>query len=1034
MTFELRLLGPPAVLLDGQELMLATRKALALLAYLALNGKTPRGELADVLWSDMSEDAARNNLRKELFRLRETPLREALISTGTQLELGADWNVDAQNFLRGCGENDESVLEEYGTLLAGLELTGAARFEEWLSEQRELFAETHAKLLLVRAVRLEGFGDWRGALGARKALLSGDALQESHHREIMRLHWRLGERAAALEVFDAFSEMLRRELGLNPLPETLALLAQIQRGAVEEPAMSIASSGQLPNLLRPPLIGREAAWDWLTERSPGLSLVLGEVGVGKTRLAEDALSQPLTLRGFESAAATPLYPVAEALRARLPRLKTLEPIWRLEVARLLPELLEPGERSPESGADGRARFLEALTRALLIALEPGECVLLDDLHWFDPSSLELIAHLVRRQPELRTVATGRTLELSENAAAQNILLSLERENLLARLSLEGFGEAQTLSLLQSLSGGSARLFARRLHAATGGNPLFTLETLRGLFASGGLQIDDSGAWITDFDSDTTDYTELPIPQSVLELAFSRVTHLGAAVKRLLEVAALADEPFKADDLTQATALSEWESLEALERAVGSQVVRADASGYRFSHDVLRRSVLNQISLERGRLIHRRLADGLIKGSSTVPAHVARHLELGGREAEAVPWHVKAATAAQTIYAHSEARKHYERALEITRNPREAFRVHAALAELELTLLQLDALEAHAAQMLEIAQNLRDGTLETEARLLHAKTSLYRGQYKAALEEAQIIVNNANSDLLPEALTVLSTALIGCGQLQDAEPHLKRVLETAKPSSPLIGEAHALLKEIYRQQGQLERALEQAELARAAHKSLGKHESELTMQAQVGQILRLLGRTSEAIQTLQSSVNQARELGLERVLTVALLLLAEQQIHVEHWAEAELTINEGLLLTRDKMLSREYQLTGMLARVQQRTGHLSKALKTAHRTLEMSEQLGHSIQKAPVFSLLTEINLNLKELSQAETHLSELRNLMLEFASTAYDEHLLLLEGKLLLERGELEAVKAITEKLHGAKLLAQANYRALFNELESRLI
>ncbi|NJK46716.1 MAG: hypothetical protein HC933_22895, partial [Pleurocapsa sp. SU_196_0] len=155
MPLELRLLGAPAVLLDGEAVALATRKALALLAYLALEGVTPRGKLADVLWSDMSEDAARNNLRKELFRLRETPLRDALQVSATKLELSPEVSVDAVRFVHASAIRDESALSMYsGALLEGLELTGATGFEAWLEGKRSVITEARQKLLAARAARL----------------------------------------------------------------------------------------------------------------------------------------------------------------------------------------------------------------------------------------------------------------------------------------------------------------------------------------------------------------------------------------------------------------------------------------------------------------------------------------------------------------------------------------------------------------------------------------------------------------------------------------------------------------------------------------------------------------------------------------------------------------------------------------------------------------------------------------------------------------------------------------------------------------
>ena len=118
---ELSLLGHARVRVNGLEVNFATRKALGLLTYLALEGATTRGKLADLFWSGMDEDAARNNLRKEVFRLRETALREFLEviakgKAGLRLESG-DFRCtmnpieanDAFNRVAGTITNDEQV-------------------------------------------------------------------------------------------------------------------------------------------------------------------------------------------------------------------------------------------------------------------------------------------------------------------------------------------------------------------------------------------------------------------------------------------------------------------------------------------------------------------------------------------------------------------------------------------------------------------------------------------------------------------------------------------------------------------------------------------------------------------------------------------------------------------------------------------------------------------------------------------------------------------------------------------------------------
>lgn len=952
---ELRLFGGGVVLSQGQLVPLATRKALALLAFLALEGTTTRGQLADLLWSNLDETAARSNLRKELFRLRETVLSDYLQSTGSNVGLN-NFTSDVTQFMALANQNDETALEfVQGQFLAGLELSQSSAFEVWLEQRREIFQQTMARLLASRAARLEAQADLRGALKAHLALVHLDGLQEVHHRQVMRLHWLLGERAAALERFDTLERMLKTELGLKPLPESLELLAQIEK-AIPETKIALPAKTQLPNLSHPPLVGRESAWLWLEAQNKSC-LMIGEVGIGKTRLAQDyaqAKGGYLVVRGYASALATPFYPVAEVLRLALSQqrldLQAMNPVWRNEIARLVPEF---AEAAPNLGSslDGRAKLIESLAQAIQAALRPNEILLLDDLHWFDPSSLELVAHLVRHGTKF--LATARDLELTENKSAQELMLTLERQGLLVRLLLPSLTQSQTQILLQTLSGRNAPLFAQRLQLASGGNPLLTLETLHGLFASGALTLEADGAWVSAFDQQTSDYTELPIPQNVKELVLGRMTHLGAAVKRILEVATLCSDLFIAEDLLKPSALSEAEALTALERATAAQMIVRQDQHYRFSHDVVRRSLLEDFTPERQNLIHRRLAEQL-KRSHGNPSRIAHHLEQSGRKQEAIPYLMKAAENARSLFAHQEARAIYAHALVLEPNSHQEFSIHAASADLELTLLNLDALEQHAQAMQQLSHGL---PLEfaVQASLLTAKAQLYRGQFTNALETASQAFEDCQGEARVETLLLMGTALIGAGRNLEAKEKLLEGLGLQK-RGVLAAELHSSLKEVYRRLGDLPLALEQAERAHGIYKALKNREQEITELAQIGQLLGLLGRSEEALERLQRATKQAREYGLERVLSVALVLLCAEQLRAGLFAEAQAPIKEGLSLTSGKMLARECQFSAMLSKVQFRTGQLGEAIKNAQMALQLSQGLGmqHTIQLlwlAEVFNAL-----------------------------------------------------------------------------------
>jgi DNA-binding SARP family transcriptional activator/ATP/maltotriose-dependent transcriptional regulator MalT len=1063
-SLELRLLGPPMVFVNGHEVVLPTRKSLALVAYLACEGAQTRAHLAELLWGDLDDEGARKNLRKELFRLRDTPLKAHLETEGDRVSLVA-FDSDAARFGVLTETQPERALVQYGgALLAGLDVPGADRFQDWLEAKRERFEGLYRRVLEAHARTLEGAGDLRGAMDAFETLTALDELQEVHHREVMRLRWRLGDRAGALERYARLVSLLEGELGLEPLPETTALARRIESGETpdELPDSSSTASPKLaPSLERPPLVGRERAWMWLESRQRGLSLVVAEAGVGKTRLVTDfarAQGRTLILRGFESATGTPLYPVAAALRAAL-EAGQLEPdslpdIWRLEAARLVPELA-PNLRQTDgpSSADGRARFLEGLARTILMAVGSDGVLVLDDLHWFDTSSLELIAHLARRVNTVlhgvpdaskntvqdgvspRLLATARSLELLENPSAQSTLGALEREGKLRRYELEPLAPKEVLALVQALSGDRAQLFAERLFNATGGNPLFVLETLRGLFQSDLLRLED-GHWITPYDDETTDYTELPIPPNVREMALSRLDRLGPAARRWLEAASLAGEPFDAGWLEGATALSDWEQLEALERAIQAQVLQ-DADGlYRFSHDLIRRSLSDGLGAERRRLIHRRLAANLMTQSSGTgpsgtgrgqPAAIADHLERAGRPTDAIPWRVQAAEASELIYAHAEARDHYHRALALEPDDRTAFAIHRAMANLSVSALDLAGLELHAEAMLALADCERDPELEAEARLTLAKLAIYRGQFADALEQTEHARVTVSGALKVETRLVAGTALVALGRLEGAESTVLDGLASAAPRAHgAIAELHAIMKVIHQQRGDYASALEHARAAVAAYRSARHKENELNMTAQMGQLLGAMGDSRAALELIDNAVAQTRAMGFEKILTVALVLQAEESLRSNDLETAATAIQEGLSLTTDRMLAREAQFTSLGARMYQRQGRYAEALDWSRRAFTLTERLGLAVQRTLQHLYTSDLHLDLGQVDAAQALLETASNLVIQSGQAALRLLSETLHARLELERADPAKALERLEEARDSVRVASFEHRALY--------
>jgi DNA-binding SARP family transcriptional activator len=235
---QVTLLGGFEVRLQtGARVVLPTHKYRALLAFLAVPaGRAhPREKLVALLWDDLPRDRGRSALRQAIFAIRQALDGEGvpgLIVQGDGVALNADAVcVDVGEFERAAGEGQLASLERAarlygGDFLAGLPLTGKP-FEDWLTVERERLRE-HAIETLARLLTGQRHAGAREA-GVQTALrlLALDPLQEPVHRALIALYVDLGRRAAALRQYQVCVGLLRRELGVEPEPETRALYREI---------------------------------------------------------------------------------------------------------------------------------------------------------------------------------------------------------------------------------------------------------------------------------------------------------------------------------------------------------------------------------------------------------------------------------------------------------------------------------------------------------------------------------------------------------------------------------------------------------------------------------------------------------------------------------------------------------------------------------------------------------------------------------------------------------------------------------------
>ncbi len=881
---SLALLGPPRIALET-EFALPTRKAMALLARLAMGGAAPRERLAALLWSEQPGDEARRNLRQELHRLQATPAGAWIEANAEALSLRAGVLTDVARFHAAVEARDfaRAAALHRGPLLQDFEIRGAAGFMDWLAAEREAVARTWRLALSAQAAVAEAAGELACAATVLRALVDEEPLQEAHHRKLILLLQRLGKRDAALAQFEHLRSLLRSELALDPLPETTALARRIQ--SMPEAGPPAAAPPQ-PEL-HPPLIGREQARERLRAAAGKLAVIEGDAGVGKTRLAEEFAQSAgplLRIKAREISRETPFYPVAEALlqayREDTAWFERLDPVWQAEVARLLPSLADGPDRSELPAPEARGRFLEGLATALLTAAQGGS-LLFDDLQWFDAASAELVAHVVRRAHRVRLLATTR----GEDGSAPSMRAALEglaRDGLLDRVALAPLDEEQVLALVRALSGAAGAVaFSRRLHAATAGNPLFILESLRDLFGAGVLWREE-GTWSTPFDEDTEDYHELPLSPSVREAVLRRIDRLGQGVRRLLEAACLAGDRFDAESIGACTALSEVESVDAVDVAQRSNLIAPAGRGYRFSHDLVRRSLDDALGTERRKLLHRRLAAALEEGAAA-PAEVARHLEAAGRAREAIPFRVRSAEAAARVYEISEALAQYRLALDDGAAGAQAFRIHAARVDHLRNRGDRPGWEGALAAMQALEADLADDAASVELAVRRAVYFFETSQYAQALAVTEQTLQRLQGriDPLDEAKLMLEmgAALKGLGRVVEAQTQLQEALQRFSGKLPLKhANAAFWLSVLALDQGELDAAEHWAQVAAQGSLQAGHRRGHAMSQWTIAEVALKRGDVARAIDLKEQSVAEAREIGslsLQRELVDALALRLEQ---------------------------------------------------------------------------------------------------------------------------------------------------------------
>ncbi|HEX5506690.1 MAG TPA: AAA family ATPase [Thermomicrobiales bacterium] len=438
----------------------------------------------------------------------------------------------------------------------------------------------------------------------------------------------------------------------------------------------------------PPLVGRRRELAALLEAFAAaadgrtrVALVAGEPGIGKTRLlaalaVRAAAAGATVLRGgaVDAAGMPPYLPFLEALGrhvrvAPLDALRAQAGGLSPALATLLPELaarleLPPGYPLPPEQA--RLRLYEAVGDFLAAIAAPRPLLLvLDDLHWADPASLDLLCYVARAQPAARLLVAGayRAGEVADRPAFARALAELTRLRALTTVAVAPLATAEVDALAAGELGAPVEPeTAQLLFAHSEGNPFFAEELLRGWREAGALA-PAGDRW----------RLALPpgpaLPPSIAGAVRQRLARLPAEVVELLRTAAIVGRAFDVALLADVAGQEPEAVEERLRDAAAAGLLRADgAEAFAFSHDKIRECLYDEVTAVRRRRLHGLIGRAL--ETRPAPADAGRlaalafHFARSGDRARGAAYAERAAERALAASAPDEALAHYRAALDL----------------------------------------------------------------------------------------------------------------------------------------------------------------------------------------------------------------------------------------------------------------------------------------------------------------------------------------------------------------------------------
>ncbi len=660
-------------------------------------------------------------------------------------------------------------------------------------------------------------------------------------------------------------------------------------------------------------------------------LITGEAGIGKTRLAEELGARARAAAGGALVRVGEAVPLAGAALAYGPFVAALadEAEWLLA-----------DDSAGDMLAARHRLFVRVLELLAWMAARSPLLLVLEDLHWADESTRELLAFLAVRLREEPVMMVGTLREVDLSDDARRWLAELERRAGVTRLRLGPLTDAEVAALVVGwlpAKAGADQVAA--VVAAAEGNPLYARELA---YAGPGER-----------------------PASINDAVLARAAGLGTPARAVLDMVCVADGGISHELLAATTVLPEKRLLAAIRRAVAAGLLVTAGDSYAFPHELIRRVLYAHLLPGERQRLHRCLAEELAARAGSNSGSLAQHWHLAGCPDRAAPAAIAAARDALRARAYPEAQHYYERALALGAWLPESG--PGLLAEAAQTASWAGDPGRAAGWAADALAQSGDAAPASRARLLerlgryHWETGDLMAAVEATRQAMELLGNDPPSTLQARVIAAHATLRMVLGELDEALPLAVRAVAVAEQAGADAEHAHGLatLGIIRAQRGDLEAGLAALRTSFDLARRAGSVEDVVRAAANHMYLLCTAGRFAEALTVARDGRQAARQLDMPTALTSVLdNNTAAVLVATGRWEEADQLLAELIGQSSENVI-RYLQLQQL---------ELAVGRGEAQRVAELAAALGDTPQDprltGPLHACLADQAVNTGDLATA----------------------------------------------------------------------